>query len=87
MSSLADSITALRRHLDVNEVPPGGRVWVVMDHYGPDLRRKFIEERLNPKGPDPASPAPPRFDLLHAEEYGRADDPGSQAAAYLYVRK
>lgn len=59
------------------DVPVGGRVWVVMDHYGPDVRTQYIEHRLRPLG----------FERQSAFELGPPSDPGAQAAAYLYVRK
>lgn len=59
------------------EVPVGGRVWVVMDHYTPGERRGYINQRLGPLG----------FEEIEAVELGRQSEPGAQAAAYLYVRK
>ncbi len=59
------------------DVPLGGRAWVVMDHYTPDERRHYINERLVPLG----------FELTEAFELGTESDPGAQAAAYVYVRK
>lgn len=59
------------------EVPVGGRAWVVMDHYTSKERRTVIESTLGPLG----------FELVEEKQYGTDDDPGSQAAAYLYVRK
>jgi hypothetical protein len=59
------------------EVPPGGRAWVVMDHYTAAERRAYIEQQLAPLG----------FELVEETQYGADSERFHQSAVYLYVRK
>jgi hypothetical protein len=59
------------------EVPPGGRVWVLMDHHKPEERRAYVDDRLRPLG----------FELVEERRFGPEADHFAQASAYLYVKK
>lgn len=53
------------------DVPVGGRLWAVMDHYTPEVRHAYIDDKLDKLGV---------FERVHAEEF-------TSAGAYLYERK
>ena len=55
-------ILVVRNELAAKDVPVGGRVWAVMDHYDPPTRHEYIDRQLVPLG----------FERVRAEECFRA---------------